>query len=48
MTKGELIQNLGTIAYSGSQKFLEEMQKGQNSSNLETLIGQVRTVSGLR
>jgi molecular chaperone HtpG len=37
MTHGELIDNLGTIAHSGSRAFLEQLKANQNNANL---IGQ--------
>ena len=40
MTRDEMVQNLGTIAHSGSQRFLEAMkQKGQGGESVD-LIGQ--------
>ncbi|MEQ9411272.1 MAG: molecular chaperone HtpG [Fuerstiella sp.] len=39
MTHDELVQNLGTIAHSGSLKFLEKLQKSDSDSQL-SLIGQ--------
>jgi HSP90 family molecular chaperone len=38
MTKEDLIQNLGTIAHSGSQKFAREISEG--GSNAKDIIGQ--------
>ncbi|NIP31150.1 MAG: molecular chaperone HtpG [Candidatus Dadabacteria bacterium] len=38
MTEEELVQNLGTIAHSGSKSFLEAVKKGESLS--ENLIGQ--------
>lgn len=39
MTKEELVQNLGTIARSGSKSFIEEVKKkGANDAN--SIIGQ--------
>ena len=38
MTEDELIENLGTIAHSGSKAFLEAVKKGQNIDS--NLIGQ--------
>jgi molecular chaperone HtpG len=37
MTQAELVENLGTIAHSGSKAFLEQMKKHQNDAHL---IGQ--------
>jgi TNF receptor-associated protein 1 len=41
MTKEELIENLGTIAQSGSRKFVQEMKKeGKSSDAISNIIGQ--------
>ncbi|GAB0095608.1 heat shock protein 75 kDa, mitochondrial [Sergentomyia squamirostris] len=41
MTQEELVANLGTIARSGSKRFLEEIkQAGQNVENSSNIIGQ--------
>ncbi|CAF1060165.1 unnamed protein product [Adineta steineri] len=40
MTKGEAIDNLGTIARSGSKAFLEELKKEKGASDEGKIIGQ--------
>lgn len=40
MTRKEMIENLGTIAYSGSSKFAEELAKADSQTQLDSLIGQ--------
>ena len=40
MTHGELIDNLGTIAHSGSRAFLEQLKANQASQGSANLIGQ--------
>jgi len=41
MSKDELVQNLGTIAHSGSKNFLKKLQEsGDNNSALNNIIGQ--------
>lgn len=40
MTREELINNLGTIARSGSKKFLEELKESGTSGNSSNIIGQ--------
>lgn len=39
MTKEELVQNLGTIARSGSKSFIEEVKK-QGAEQASSIIGQ--------
>ncbi|MFT7620666.1 MAG: molecular chaperone HtpG [Planctomycetota bacterium] len=40
MSKEDLIENLGTIAHSGSQKFLKALEKAGKSTDSVDLIGQ--------
>ncbi|CAK9826726.1 Hsp90b1 [Anthophora retusa] len=40
MTKNELINNLGTIAKSGTAEFLGKMQENSNTQDLNDMIGQ--------
>ena len=40
MTREEMIQNLGTIAKSGSKAFLEKMKKENSGTSLDSIIGQ--------
>lgn len=40
MVEEELIQNLGTIAHSGSKEFIEKIQSDQSTTARENIIGQ--------
>lgn len=40
MTKQDLVNNLGTIAKSGTADFLSKMQEGTNDQNINDMIGQ--------
>lgn len=40
MTKQDLVNNLGTIAKSGTAEFLSKMQDAQNTQDLNDMIGQ--------
>jgi len=40
MSKDELVKYLGTIAYSGSSKFLEELKSTSSKGTMDSLIGQ--------
>ena len=40
MTKEEVIENLGTIAHSGTKAFMEAMQNAKEAQNSPELIGQ--------
>jgi len=40
MTKNDLINNLGTIAKSGTAEFLSKMQDSQNAADFNDMIGQ--------
>lgn len=40
MTREELIENLGTIAKSGSKAFIEKMKKDQTQTTADSIIGQ--------
>lgn len=40
MTKNDLINNLGTIAKSGTAEFLGKMQENANSQDMNDMIGQ--------
>lgn len=44
MTKSALMENLGTIARSGTQEFLEKIENGGTGGEGANLIGQVRTI----
>lgn len=40
MTKNDLVNNLGTIAKSGTAEFLSKMQDAQNTADFNDMIGQ--------
>jgi molecular chaperone HtpG len=40
MSEEEVVQNLGTIAHSGSRAFLEQLEKNSEESDIPSLIGQ--------
>jgi len=40
MDEDDLVRNLGTIAHSGTQRFIEEMNSKENNSTAAELIGQ--------
>lgn len=44
MTKKDLVANLGTIARSGTQEFVETLEKKGQQGKGENLIGQVRRI----
>jgi HSP90 family molecular chaperone len=44
MNKEELIENLGTIAHSGSQDFSNKIQNSDSPSSSSDIIGQVRII----
>lgn len=48
MSKTSLMENLGTIARSGTSEFLEKLEKGNDkSTDGGNLIGQVRRLSNV-
>ncbi len=40
MTQDEVIENIGTVAHSGSRDFLEKLKEAENKKDAEELIGQ--------
>ena len=40
MSEDEVVQNLGTIAHSGSKAFLEQLQSADDTDDIPSLIGQ--------